>query len=941
MQSRLPGREPGTSQASRAPARTARFASLLTILAAAAPLAIDAQPRPTRPDGVRLFAIENARVVTVSGATLDGATVVVDNGIITAVGRGVDLPAGAWVIDGAGKTVYPGLFDAFTTLGHGSAPGGGGFGGFGGPGGGGGQGESPPHSWGPEDRPGTSTWLTAADDIDGGDDRFEEWRGAGFTTVLTTLHAGLVPGQAAVLNLRSFDRPREMVVATPVAMRVNLRDRARTFSGYPGSSMGVLAYLKQLYYDAMHYQDAWAAYEADPRGKRRPEWDLALEPLRMQFAEGWPALFPADGRSDIGRALATTREMGVRPIVYGAQEAYASADLLAENGVSALVNLDWPEAPTDGDPEAVPDLSQLRRYDRAPTTPAMLAEAGVRFAFYSGGLGGPGEVLPAVRRAVAQGLAEDAAVRALTLAPAEIFGVSDRLGSIDEGKIANLVVTDGGLLDEETRVEVVFVDGEMFEAAEEEEEEEEDAEGGEEAETEGEEEVEETEAEARGRAGGGGRPGRGGRGRASGPDPAAPPVPMSANTGPYRDDPVTFITGATVLTASHGTLENADITIRDGRIAEVGSGLSAPRGATVVDATGKYVTPGIIDAHSHMAATSINEGSVNVSSMVTIEDVIRPEDIGMYRALAGGVTAINILHGSANPIGGGNAVIKLRWGADADDLLIGAHKGIKFALGENTKRDRNPDRYPATRMGVQDVIRQAFLDAREYMDEWDAYEAGGRKGVAPRRDLKLEALMQILKGERWVHSHSYRADEILQLLRLAEEFGFTIRTFQHVLEGYKVADEIAAHGAGASTFSDWWAYKVEAYDAIPHNAALMTERGVLVTINSDSGEEIRHLNQEAAKAMKWGGLDEESALRLVTLNAAIQFGIDDRTGSIDEGKDADLVIWEGHPLSMFGKAVQTYVDGKLYFDIDMDRERQAATEAEKDALMEKHGGANR
>lgn len=416
---------------------------------------------------------------------------------------------------------------------------------------------------------------------------------------------------------------------------------------------------------------------------------------------------------------------------------------------------------------------------------------------------------------------------------------------------------------------------------------------------------------------------------------------MSANTGPYRDDPVTLITGATVLTASHGTLEDTDIVIRDGKIAQIGTGLSAPEGAAVVDASGRYVTPGIIDAHSHMAAMSINEGSVNVSSMVTIEDVIRPEDVGMYRALAGGVTTINILHGSANPIGGGNAVIKLRWGADAGDLLIGAHKGIKFALGENTKRDRDPDRYPASRMGVQDVIRQAFLDAREYMEEWDAWEAGDRRGVAPRRDLKLEALMQILKGERWVHSHCYRADEILQLMRLAEEFGFRIRTLQHVLEGYKIADEIAAHGAGASTFSDWWAYKVEAYDAIPHNAALMTERGVLVTINSDSGEEIRHLNQEAAKAIKWGGLDEESALRLVTLNAAIQFGIDDRTGSIDEGKDADLVIWEGHPLSMYGKAVRTYVDGKLYFDIDMDRERQAAIEAEKEALMEKHGGTNR
>ena len=935
MKSRFTGCGTGTARAARAPAFLAAIVPLLTLV----PIALDAQPRPTRPDGVRLFAIENARVVTVSGATLDGATVVVDNGVIAAVGRGVDPPAGAWVIDGTGKTVYPGLFDALTTLGHGSAAGGG-FGGFGGFGGGGGDGEAPPHSWGPEDRPGTSTWLTAADDIDGGDERFGEWRGAGFTTVVSTLHAGLVPGQAAVLNLRSFDRPRQMVVATPVAMRVNLRDRSRTFSGYPGSSMGVFAYLKQLYYDAMRYQAAWAAYEADPRGKQRPEWDLALEPLRLQFDEGWPALFPADSRSDIGRALATTGEMGVRPIVYGAQGAYEAADVLAENGVPALVNLDWPEMSSGGDPEAVPNLSQLRLYDRAPTTPATLAGAGVRFAFYSGGLDGPGDMLPAVRRAVAQGLAEDAAVRALTLSPAEIFGVADRLGSVEEGKIANLVVTDGGLFDEEMSVEVVFVDGEMFEMGEEEEEEEEeDGEGGDEEVAEGEEADEEGEAGPRGRGGRGGFPGRGGRG--SDFDESAPPVPMSANTGPYRDDPVTLIRNATVMTASHGTLENTDILLRDGKIAEIGTGLDAPGGAHVVDATGKYVTPGIMDAHSHMAALSINEGSVNVSAMVTIEDVLEPEDIGMYRALAGGVTTINILHGSANPIGGGNSVIKLRWGADADELRVGARKGIKFALGENTKRDRNPDRYPASRMGVQDVIRQAFLDASEYMEEWDAYEAGGRQGVAPRRDLKHEALMEILKGERWVHSHSYRADEILQLMRLAEEFNFTIRTFQHVLEGYKVADEIAAHGGSASTFSDWWAYKVEAYDAIPHNAALMTERGVLVSINSDSGEEIRHLNQEAAKAMKWGGMDEESALRLVTLNPAIQFGIDERVGSIDVGKDADIAIWEGHPLSMFGKCVQTYVDGRLYFDIDMDRERQAAIEAEKEALIEKHGGSNR
>ncbi|MDA0312694.1 MAG: amidohydrolase family protein [Gemmatimonadetes bacterium] len=878
-----------------------------------APQAAYGQPRPTSPVGVRLYAIQNARIVTVSGQTIDRGTVIVQNGIIAAVGSNVSVPAGAWVIDGTGKTVYPGLFDALTTLGHGSvAPQQGGFFGGGGPGG---AVDDSNHSWGPEDRPGTSSWLTAADDLDAEDDRLHSWRSAGFTTVLSTLPTGLVTGQAAVLNLGSYARPRELVVATPVAMRVNLLDRS--FTGYPGSSMGVFAYLKQLYYDGKNYQDVWAAYDANPRGKQRPEWDLALEPVRQQLREGWPVLFPATNRNEVGQAIKTTREMGVTPIVYGAQGAYAAADLLASAGISTLVNLDWPSAPANGDPDAVPALAQLRLYDRAPTTPGILAAAGVKFAFYSGGLSNASDMVSSARRAIAQGLSEADAIRAFTLSPAEIFGVADRLGSIEQGKIANLVVTSGNIFTEGTEIESIFVDGEMFDGSE----------------------TTAAGPDADGPTSAAGRGGRGGRGggRSAGPDMEAPPIPMSADKGAFRSDPVTFITGATIMTASHGTIENGDIIIRNGKIAEVGTGLSRPSGARVVDATGKFVTPGIIDAHSHLAAGSINEGSVSVSSMVTIEDVIEPEDNGIYLALAGGVTSMNVLHGSANPIGGGNAVLKLRWGADADDMLIGAHPGIKFALGENTKRDRNPDRYPATRMGVQDVIRQAFLDAQEYMKEHDAYEAGGSQGVAPRRDLKLESLMQILKGDRWVHSHSYRADEILQLIRLADEFGFTIRTFQHVLEGYKVADEIAAHGAGASTFSDWWAYKVEAYDAIPYNAALMADRGVLVSINSDSGEEIRHLNQEAAKTMKWGDMEEEPALRLVTLNPAIQLGIDDQTGSIDEGKDADLVIWEGHPLSMFGKAVQTYVDGMLYFDLEMDLERQAAIADEKGALMEKHG----
>jgi len=863
-----------------------------------------AQPRPTRPDVPEMYAIQGARIVTVSGQTIEGGTVVVSNGVITGVGRNVQVPAGAWVIDGSGKTVYPGLIDAMTDLGH-PAP-------RGQRRGGGGQ-ESPfgpqgpvdmaKHSWGPEDRPGTHSWLSAGEDLDGSDERLSRWRDAGFTTVVSTRDEGLVTGQAAVLDLGLFSHPREMVVATPVAMHLKLQDRS--YTGYPNSLLGSFAYLKQLYLDAQHYRAVWADYDENPVGKARPEWDPALEPIARQLETGYPVLFPAENRKEIERAIVTARVMQVRPVVYGAQAAWAATDLLAGASVPALVSLNWPRPDPDGDPDAVPSLETLRLWDRAPATPGALAAAGVRFAFTSGGLSDPADILSNARRAVAMGLSKDAAIRAFTLDAARILGVDDRLGSIEAGKLANLVVASGDLFEDGAKVESVFVDGEKFD-------------------------VPATVAATRAR--GGRRP------AASAAQAYDEPVPMTQDKGPYRDDAVTLIRNATVMTASHGTIENASVLVRDGKIAEVGTDVRAPGRAHVVDGTGLWVIPGIIDCHSHIAADAINEGAVNVSAMVTIKDVIEPNDPNVYWALAGGVTSIDILHGSANPIGGGNAVVKLRWGSDAQDMLIaGATPGIKFALGENTKRDRNPDRYPATRMGVQDVVRQAFLDAQAYQREWDAWEAGGRQGVQPRRDLKLEHLAEILKGERWVHSHSYRADEILQLIRLADEFHFTVRTFQHVLEGYKVADEIAAHGAGASTFSDWWAYKVEAYDAIPYNAALMEERGVLVSINSDSGEEMRHLNQEAAKAMKWGGVSAEDALRMVTLNPAKQLGIDDHTGSIDVGKDADLAVFDGDPLSMFSKVVQTYVDGKLYFDRDLDRERQAAIEKEKTALMERWG----
>jgi imidazolonepropionase-like amidohydrolase len=409
---------------------------------------------------------------------------------------------------------------------------------------------------------------------------------------------------------------------------------------------------------------------------------------------------------------------------------------------------------------------------------------------------------------------------------------------------------------------------------------------------------------------------------------------------------VILIQNATILTVSHGTIERGFILIKDGKIAEVGPSIKAPKDAQVIDAAGQFVIPGIIDCHSHIAIDgSVNEGSVSVSSMANIAEVIDSDDIDIYRDLAGGVTVANVLHGSANSIGGQTQVIKLRWGQPAAKLPFeGALPGIKFALGENPKRSNfsfpgQPRRYPATRMGVEETIRGAFTEARDYKKGWDDYNkrvaAGEKNLIPPRRDLRLDPLVEVLEGKRYVHSHCYREDEILMLLRVAKEFGFKVRTFQHILEGYKVADELASAGVGASTFSDWWAYKVEAYDAIPYNAALMTRRGVIVSINSDDAEEATHLNQEAAKSMKFGGLSHDEALKLVTLNPAIQLGIDKRVGTIDVGKDADLVIYNHDPLSAYAVVQKTLIDGRVYFDRQRDIAERLEREKEKEALLEK------
>lgn len=409
----------------------------------------------------------------------------------------------------------------------------------------------------------------------------------------------------------------------------------------------------------------------------------------------------------------------------------------------------------------------------------------------------------------------------------------------------------------------------------------------------------------------------------------------------------TIIRNATIMTASHGTITNGSILIRNGKIAAVDKAdkVQASPNAKVIDATGMYITPGFVDSHSHTALDSVNEGSLSVTAMVRMRDVVNPTDINIYRQLAGGITMIHQLHGSANAIGGQNNIIKLKWGKPVEEMYIAdGPRTIKFALGENPKGSNRPNipglarRFPATRMGVEETIREAFTQGREYIKQWDNYEAAKKRGedvMPPRKDLKLEAMADVLRGKIDIHSHCYRTDEIMMLIRLCEEFGIQVHTFQHTLEGYKVAPEIAKHGASASILPDWWSYKMEAYDAIPFNAAIMTRRGIVVSIHSDDNEAARRFYQEAGKMMKYGDLSEEEALRLITLNPAIQLRLDKRVGSIDVGKDADLVIFNGHPFSVYSRPETTLIEGEIYFDRKADLAMREKLAKEKQALIER------
>jgi imidazolonepropionase-like amidohydrolase len=747
-------------------------------------------------------------------------------------------------------------------------------------------------------------------------------RDAGITTVLVIPREGVLPGQSVILNL-SGDKAEAMALKQPAALHLHMSTLARQ---YPGSLMGTMAYARQSLDDAIRYRDEWAAYERSPAGKKRPRYDSALAAWQEVLAGREMLVVTAFRENDVRRALAIADEFKIKVAVAGARQAFRVADLVKSRKLPLLVsvNFDPPRPATFFGSTLGDEEKERREIEEAERNPAELHKAGMGFALVSAYAP---NFLAGVRKAIERGLPREAALRAVTLGAAEALGIADRTGSLEPGKIADVVAWSGEPLTKDAKAKMVFVDGQLYEP-------------------------EETpapspspKAEAGGAEGGSGGTiespqldsERGIAARLHFVEPRqrdlaalGPHFRASVTTGPV----LVAIVGGTILTVgAPGTIEKGTVLIRDGKIAAVGRDVAVPAGATVLDAAGRYVMPGIIDGHSHTAIEeSVNECSDSVTAEVQIADVIDQHDVNIYRQLGGGVTTINVLHGSCNTIGGQNAVLKLRWGKPPEELVFkDAPRGIKFALGENPKRSNfrapGPPRYPATRMGVEAVLRESFQEAQAYKREWDEYgkkaraAKSGEQLLEPRKSLRLEELKDVLDGKVYVHAHCYRADEILMLIRVAGEFGFKIRTFQHVLEGYKVASEIARHGAGASTFSDWWAYKMEAYDAIPYNAAIMAAHGVKVSMNSDSDELARRLYWEAAKAVKYGGVSEAEALKMVTLNPAWQLGIDKRVGSIEVGKDADIAIFSAHPFAPDARVEQTLVDGIVYFD----RSKDAAT----------------
>ncbi len=941
------------------------------------------------------YAFTNATLVKDAATTIQNATMVIKDGRIVAVGAALKVPAGAVEVDCKGKWIYPSFIDVFSDYGtpaQQTRQAGGNF--FA-------QAQLSTAA------KGAYGWNQAIkSDVDAlkvfsvDDAKAKPLREVGFGTVLTHVKDGIARGTGTLVSLAN-EKENFVILKDKASAHYSFNKGSSTQS-YPGSMMGMIALLRQTYLDAQWYKS----------GPANEGVNLSLQ--AWNATQALPQIFDAGDKWNNLRADRIGDEFGVQYIIKGGGNEYQRIKEMKGTGATFILSLNYPQAQDVEDPADARfvAMEDMKHWELAPTNAAAMEKGGIPFCLTTADLRDPKTFMTALRSAINYGLTESGAMNALTKTPATILGVYNQVGSLENGKWANFLITSGNVFSDKTTVYQNWVQGNKYVIKD-------DAwkdpkgtyklvlntatgpvnytldfkgnnaasligkdtttskfyydgrqvrinvaperRGGENLRLSG--IVTGDQWTGTGEDSLGNRfswtaaydqPGvqktDSARKRPSAPlgKVLYPFEPFGWEEGQAPKQETILIKGATVWTnEKEGIVEGADVLIRNGKIAGVGKGLS-DAGARVIDGTGKHVTAGIIDEHSHIAAASINEGGQSVTSEVRIADNLNPDDVNIYRQLSGGVTTSHILHGSANVIGGQTQLIKMRWGANDEELKFRNWPGqIKFALGENVKRSPaqagQNNRYPDTRMGVEQVLVDAFTRAKDYEKGWKEYEANkGKKGVTtPRRDLELDALVEILNNQRHITCHSYVQSEINTAMEVANKMGYKINTLTHILEGYKVADKMKAHGANASTFSDWWAYKMEVQDAIPYNAALMQKVGLNVAINSDDAEMARRLNQEAAKIVKYGGVTEEEALKMVTLNPAKMLHVEDRVGSLKVGKDGDVVLWSHHPLSIYAKSLYTIVDGIVYFDRQKDEQLQKGIDAERNRLVKRMVGEKR
>ncbi|MEQ6124085.1 amidohydrolase family protein [Pseudotenacibaculum sp. MALMAid0570] len=951
---------------------------LLVLMVLSAPLLHAQEYFPTN-TGVKTtknttVAFTNAKIYVTPSQVIKKGTLLVKDGKVIGVGKSVKIPNGAKTVDLSGKTIYPSFIDIYSDFGV--------------------KKPQRPRSnsqrpqydanrsgyyWNDHIRPETNASESFAFD----NRKAKELVKAGFGVVNTHVHDGIVRGNGILVALNSSSTDAYRVLDKRSAQYLSFSKSVKSRQSYPTSRMGAMALLRQMYLDA----DWYAAGNAKNK-------DAALEALNNN--KGLVQIFDAGSHLDVTRADKVGDEFGIQYTIVGDGGEFERINDIKATGANLIIPINFRKAYDVSNPLLANQISlgDMRRWNQEPSNLAVLSKNGVPFALTTHDLKSVGSFHKNLQKAIKYGFDKTKALEALTTVPAKILGKST-IGNLNTGSYANFLITNGDVFDKGTTIYenwvqgnqnvisnmnvqditglyVFSIDNKPFTLTI----------SGKGAKQSGSLKSGDKKVKSKFSFADGwvhitinddgyftrivGQPTSNGISGTTFDIEGNESAWVASKTGGNKNDkaskkkskkkkdtapvvmPVSYpniglgnfsqpkqetllIKNVTVWTSeADGVLENTDVLLKDGKIAQIGKNLKARR-AKVIDGTGKHLTAGIIDEHSHIATSAVNESGHNSTAEVTIEDVVNPDDINIYRNLAGGVTSIQILHGSANPIGGRSAIIKLKWGENADAMIYSnTPKFIKFALGENVKQsnwgDNQTVRFPQTRMGTEQVFVDYFQRAKEY-------DALKKSGKSYRKDIELETLAEIINKERFISCHSYVQSEINMLMKVAEKFNFNINTFTHILEGYKVADKMKEHGVGGSTFSDWWAYKYEVNDAIPFNAAIMHNAGVTVAINSDDREMSRRLNQEAAKTIKYGGMTELDAWKMVTINPAKLLHIDNRVGSIKVGKDADVVLWSDHPLSVYAKAEKTIIEGKVYFDLEEDMKKRAAIKAEKSKLI--------